>query len=59
MEYSPSRVLKGVKFVIPGFESFSERDLARLKQDYEWLSDSHITLSLLFVCLFYLFSLSE
>ena len=59
MEYSLSRVVKSVKFVIPSFETFSQQDLARLKHDYEWLSDSHITLSLLFVYLFYLLSLSE
>jgi len=47
--------VKGVNFRLPNFESFSLLDLERLKEEKRWLSDSHVTLSLLLV-LFFIFS---
>ena len=45
--------IKIVKFVIPNFVNFSSGDLEWLKNDNRWLSDSHITLTLLWVHFFF------
>jgi hypothetical protein len=41
--------VKGIKFKDNSFGSFSLHDLDRLKNDDRWLSDSHVTLTLLWV----------
>jgi len=42
-------VVKGIDILPPLFQCFSLADLERLKSNGEWLTDSHITFSLLFV----------
>lgn len=41
--------IKSIQLKLPQFSNFSLLDLKRLKKDDEWLSDSHVTLALLFV----------
>ena len=53
IQNSSTRIVKSVKFLLPNFGHFQLIDLERLKNDEEWLSDAHVTLSLL--CVFYLF----
>ena len=38
--------MKGVKFLLANFGHFALVDITRLKDDRNWLSDSHITLAL-------------
>ena len=53
IKYSSHRTVKSIKLCLPNFESFSLQDLERLKDDNKWLSDSHVTLILLFVLFFF------
>lgn len=56
---STHRIVKGVKLCLPNFEAFSLQDLERLKNSNKWLSDSHVTLVLLFVPFSVVVSLSK
>jgi hypothetical protein len=49
IKFSSTGIVKSVRICPPNFQSFSLSDLERLKNDKKWLSDSHLTLSLLFV----------
>lgn len=53
MKYSSCRIVKNVKIGLKNFSDFSAKDLDRLKNNDKWLSDSHVTLALLSVYLFY------
>ena len=59
IHYSSTRCVKGIRFRLPNFGHFQLIDLDRLKNDREWLSDAHVTLSLLYVIIFLVLSLSE
>lgn len=47
------RPVKGLNICRPNFQSFSSADLERLQDNKEWLTDSHVTLALLFVPIFF------
>ena len=51
--YRPLPTIKTVKLRSPNCQSFSDQDLARLKDERKWLSDTHVNFFLLFV--FFLF----
>lgn len=53
IRYSASQIVMSVKFKQPHFSKFSQVDLDRLKNDNQWLSDSHVTLGLLWVPIFF------
>jgi len=59
IECRSTRVVKCVNFCLPNFQSFSTSDLTRLKNNNEWLSDSHVTFSLQFVDFSIALSLSQ
>ena len=59
IKYSSHRTVKSIKLCLPNFESFSWQDLEQLNDDNEWLSNSHVTLILLFVLFSFVGSLSE
>lgn len=52
IEYRASRSITGVGFHLPNFPSFSVNDLQRLKTNFKWLSDSHLTFALRLVAFF-------
>jgi hypothetical protein len=47
--YRPLPTIKTVKLRSPNCQSFSDQDLARLKDERKWLSDTHVNFFLLFV----------
>jgi len=49
IECRSTLIVKCVNFRLPNFQSFSTSDLTRLKNNNEWLSDSHVTFSLQYV----------
>ena len=51
-------IVKGIKFCDPKFLSFLLSGLERMKDTNKWLSDSHVTFSLMFVLSFFVSSLS-
>jgi len=46
---SPARIVKAINFRVSAIPTFYPRDLERLKDTNKWLSDSHVTFSLVFV----------
>lgn len=54
--YRPPHTVKGIKICPPNFQSFSDQDLVRLKDDKRWLSDTHVTFMILSVSFFLLVS---
>ena len=48
-----TRRLKSVQIRLQNFQLFSLTDLDRLKKKDEWLTDSHVTLGLLYVPIFF------
>jgi hypothetical protein len=44
-----TRIVRSIKFSLPNFANFVPVNLERLKDKEKWLSDAHVTLSLLFV----------
>jgi hypothetical protein len=47
--YSANRIIKCIYFKLPLFPNFPLVDLQRLKNNDRWLSDTHLTLALLWV----------
>ena len=49
VKHSLTQIIKGINFHQSSFINFSVCNLEWLKDEDEWLSDSHVTLSLLWV----------
>ena len=52
IDYRANEIVQCVNMRPPYFSNFHSLDLERLKNDNKWLSDTHVTLGLLFVFFF-------